>query len=210
MSDGWFSLSGGLYSSLAVFFFVKTIMLAMIVSFPGPAGVFMPTLAAGAVFGRFFGEIYATFGTEPVGTFVPASFALIGCSCLGVSVTQTLSTAVMVMELSGELSLLLPVLIASIVSFMVSRGIANKVGLYERLAFDRRLPLLFDLSHSQFQLTAAYLMVSISWDLPTVAEGGNVTVIESQCTLASLDAILDHLFDPSQIYPVVESYQSKV
>jgi hypothetical protein len=37
-----------------------------------------------------------------------------------------------------------------------------------------------------------------------------VTVIEAQCTLETLDALLDDGFDPSASYPVVESIQSKV
>lgn len=66
INDGWLNL--GLMSSMAIFFFVKTTMLALIVSFPGPTGVFMPTLAAGAVFGRFFGELYGSFAAyETVG-----------------------------------------------------------------------------------------------------------------------------------------------
>lgn len=211
MSDGWMEPGGGIYGALAVFFFVKSGMLALIVSFPGPTGVFMPTLAAGAVFGRFFGELFFDFaGPQLAGTFVPASFATIGCACMGVSVTHTLSTAVMVVELSGEISLLLPILIGSIISLVISRFVTNKVGLYERIAFDRRLPLMFDLPHRMFEQTASQLMVVVSWELPSTAEGGPLTVIESMSSLARLDAILDNGFDPSVSFPVVESFESRV
>jgi H+/Cl- antiporter ClcA len=59
INDGW--LDFGLMPAMTVFFVVKFVMLALIVSFPGPTGVFMPTLAAGSVLGRFFGELYASF-----------------------------------------------------------------------------------------------------------------------------------------------------
>jgi len=178
--------------------------------------------------------------------YVPASFAAIGCAAMGVSVTQTLSTAVMVIELTGQVwtcfqlfcflskpqqkkkvNLLLPVLVASIISFMISQAVTGKVGLYERVALDRRLPLLFDLPHRLLQMSAADIMTTVTtcffflcfpfgcknavpqvaWDSPGE---GRVTVIEAQCTLETLDALLDDGFDPSASYPVVESIQSKV
>jgi hypothetical protein len=209
--EGW--LRFGLLSSLAVFFVVKTVMLALIVSFPAPTGIFLPTLAAGAVFGRFFGELFYLITGPPMNGrstgFVAASFATIGCAAFGASVTHTMSTAVMVMELTGQVQLLLPVLMGSIVSFVISRFLTGKVGLYERIALDRKLPLLFDLPISMFELTASELMVKVNWEFPTIAEGGPVTVLESHCTLQSLDAILDNKFDPASSYAVVESLQSR-
>lgn len=47
----------------------------------------------------------------------------------------------------------------------------------------------------------------MAWETPFQ---GRVIVIESQCTLETLDTLLENDFDASAIYPVVESFQSRV
>jgi H+/Cl- antiporter ClcA/CBS domain-containing protein len=212
IAEGW--LKYDIRGSCALFFFVKSVMLALIVSFPAPTGIFLPTLASGAAFGRMWGEIYAAIVPTPGGMPSPGlnpwGFAFIGSACMGSSVTHTISAAVIVLEVIGQGQLLIPVLCGAVVSFTVSRLVTGKVGIFERIAFDRRLPFLYELPLPLYGLRAADLMVPIDWSDPAGKKDGHVRVIENMSTLEAFDAILDHDFNPAQVFPVVESFQSQM
>ncbi len=215
VADGW--LKFDIRGSCAIFFVVKSLMLVLIVSFPAPTGVFLPTLAAGAAFGRMWGEFYQNIvplapGVEFATGLNPWGFAFIGSACMGASVTHTVSVAVIVLEVIGQGQLLIPVLCATIVSLVTSRLTTGGVGVYERIAFDRKLPFLFDLPISSYVLRAVDLLVPIDWEDPTGLKPQNkrARVIENLSTLDAIDAILDNDFSPTQVFPVVESFQSQM
>lgn len=56
-----------------------------------PAGDFVPTFTAGAIFGRLFGELVAM--SFPDSEIIPGGYALVGGAALVASVTQTISVA---------------------------------------------------------------------------------------------------------------------
>lgn len=56
-----------------------------------PAGDFVPTFTAGAIFGRLFGELVAL--SFPDSKIIPGGYALVGGAALVASVTQTISVA---------------------------------------------------------------------------------------------------------------------
>lgn len=56
-----------------------------------PAGDFIPTFTAGAMFGRFLGELLAL--TFPTSSIVPGGYALVGGAALVAASTHTLSVA---------------------------------------------------------------------------------------------------------------------
>ena len=207
IEQGWFDLD--IRVSLIIFFVVKTIMLALVTGLPAPVGLFLPTLAAGAAFGRLFGEIFVSItGDRNVLGINQAGYAVIGAACYGSSVTQTLSTAVVVMELLGNVRLLMPVLCATIVSFLISRFLTNSIGIYERLAFDRNLPFLFDLPVSKYGVIAEDMMTPIDWSRPTE---GKAKVLASTSSLDTINEILDGPnFDPRGNYAVVDSMSNKM
>ena len=94
-------------------------MLASIV-LPIPNGCFMPTFLIGASTGRLYGELIQNiFGYTPE-EMPSAFFAVVGAAALTGGTTQTLSTALITLELTGQQRLLTPVLIGVIVSCGVS------------------------------------------------------------------------------------------
>lgn len=71
----------------------------------------------GAALGRLYGEILMVYWSP---TQSPATYAVVGAAGFAGSVTQTVSTAVIVFELTGQLSHMLPVMISCIVAYFVS------------------------------------------------------------------------------------------
>ena len=89
-------------------------MTALATTLPVPAGVFMPVFTIGAAFGRLVGESMATW--FPMGIngnmIVPGGYAIVGAAALAGSVTHTVSTAVIVFELTGQMGHVLPCIVS--------------------------------------------------------------------------------------------------
>ena len=112
---------------MLVFILVKFAVVPLAASLPIPAGVFVPVFVLGAGIGRLFGEIMlASFPEDAavemanatacasgfMGGIVPGGYAVVGAAAMAGSVTQTISTSVIVFELTGQLHHILPVMIS--------------------------------------------------------------------------------------------------
>ena len=108
-----------------------------------PTGVFLPTFVSGAALGRVFGLlVYALFpNSSLIDTALPGRFAVCGAAALTTAATGTLSTAVVTLELSGQLSLQPALLVTGISAYLVSRLL--------------KVPSLFDLFSTLKQLPGA-------------------------------------------------------
>ena len=125
-----------------------------VVSCSIPCGVFTPVFAVGAAIGRLYGEVVFYFGGS-----IAAGYALVGAAAFTAGVTGTVSTAVIVFELTNQLSYMLPVLL----SVLIGRAAAGSIGLniYDSLAKSRNLPKFFTLSkQSSYELPIGTVMRS--------------------------------------------------
>ncbi|KAG8136240.1 putative Chloride channel protein, partial [Naja naja] len=97
-------------------------MSALATTIPVPCGAFMPVFVIGAAFGRLMGESMAAWFPDGIHTdsniyrIVPGGYAVVGAAALSGAVTHTVSTAVIVFELTGQISHILPVMIAVILA----------------------------------------------------------------------------------------------
>lgn len=115
-------LDGSLALSItAVLVLAKMLATTASVSSGSPGGVFTPTLLVGAAFGSCFGQaLAAAFGPGVVGQ--PGSYALVGMAAAIAGATHApLMAAVLVFELSGDYGIVLPLLVATSLSTLVSR-----------------------------------------------------------------------------------------
>jgi CIC family chloride channel protein len=97
-----------------------------------PGGTFAPTLFIGAMLGGAVGAIEHHFFTGLTGTV--GTFALVGIGTLFAGFLRTPITAVfMVIELSGNYTAILPVIISTMVAYGISRAY-QKVPLFDLLA----------------------------------------------------------------------------
>jgi chloride channel protein, CIC family len=97
-----------------------------------PGGMFAPTLFIGAMLGGAVGSIEHHFFPSLTGTV--GTFALIGMSTFFAGFLRTPITSVfMVMEVSGNYTSVLPVIVASLVAYSISRRY-QRVPLFDMLA----------------------------------------------------------------------------
>ncbi len=104
------------------FFFMKAIATAFTVGSGGSAGVFAPAIVCGGSLGAAVGLFFSHFLPASVGIH-PAAFALVGMAgFLASAIRIPLTAIVMVAEISGNHSLLLPAMWVCGISFWLNNG----------------------------------------------------------------------------------------
>ncbi|XP_066450027.1 chloride channel protein ClC-Kb-like isoform X2 [Eleutherodactylus coqui] len=147
--DNWLQWTHPQLSSLemlTIFVVLKFFMLLFANTMIIPAGYFLPVFVYGAGLGRLYGEIIAKifpngFISEGIPIRItPAGYALAGAAAYSGAVTHTLSTALLVFELTGQMSHILPVLIAVLVANAISQSCQNSF--FDIIVIVKKLPYL--------------------------------------------------------------------
>uniref|UniRef100_A0A8C1SBY2 Chloride channel, voltage-sensitive 1a n=1 Tax=Cyprinus carpio TaxID=7962 RepID=A0A8C1SBY2_CYPCA len=163
----WFHPDVSIFVILILFFIMKFWMSAVSTTMPIPSGAFMPVFVLGAAFGRLVGEIMATLFPHGIlfdgilYRIIPGGYAVIGAAALTGAVTHTVSTAVICFELTGQISHILPMMVAVILANMVAQGL--QPSLYDSIIQVKKLPYLPELdslfSCSQYNIFVEDIMV---------------------------------------------------
>ncbi|CAH0487134.1 unnamed protein product [Peronospora farinosa] len=141
-----------------------------------PSGIVTPVFAIGAVVGRLFGEMIVILSE---GELSVGGYAVVGAASFTAGATGTISIAVIVFELTGQLSYMIPVLLCVIVGRAVTRSFS--LDMYETMARQKNLPQWPDLTKQiSYSLSAGDLMR----DVPSFY------LVRHQ-TLASIKHLLD-------------------
>lgn len=104
-----------IFFNLALFIVLKFLLTAISLGLPVPCGLYTPVFLMGAAGGRLIGEIIALFFED--GYIIPGGYAVVGAAAMSAGVTRTISTAVIVFEVTGQLEFLFPVLVRELFSF---------------------------------------------------------------------------------------------
>ena len=185
--------------NLAVFIVIKFILEVIAISSPIPTGVFTPTFVLGAAFGRLYGLILKQiFGKLISGTLInEATYSIIGAACVTSSVTRTLSVAMIVFELNGELTYMIPMLLAVLLSYSISNSLAMSI--FDVLLDMKDLPYLPALrSVEHYHLKASDIMSK------------NFLYLTTHSELSDIIVLLQHLGPRAKSIPVVQSEEDKV
>jgi CIC family chloride channel protein len=116
-------------------------ILATTLSFSSgtPGGMFAPTLFIGAMLGASVGSVEKLFFPHLTGTV--GSYALVGMGVLFAGFLRAPLTSVfMVLELSGNYSIILPVILANTLAYLLSRSL-QPVPIFEQLTLQDGLDL---------------------------------------------------------------------
>ncbi|XP_061695285.1 chloride channel protein 2a [Syngnathoides biaculeatus] len=163
---GWKHPQVNVFITLILFIVMKFWMSAVATTMPVPCGAFMPVFLIGAAFGRLVGEsmaamfpggIHADGSVYPI---VPGGYAVVGAAALSGAVTHTVSTAVIVFELTGQISHILPVMIAVILANAVAQAL--QPSLYDSIIRIKKLPYLPELGmghHEKYNIRVEDIMV---------------------------------------------------
>ncbi|NXE00236.1 CLCN2 protein, partial [Chaetorhynchus papuensis] len=165
--EAWRHPRSNVFVTLVVFILMKFWMSALATTIPVPCGAFMPVFViAGAAFGRLVGESMAAWFPDGIHTdsniyrIVPGGYAVVGAAALSGAVTHTVSTAVIVFELTGQISHILPVMIAVILANAVAQSL--QPSLYDSIIRIKKLPYLPELGwghHEKYNVRVEDIMV---------------------------------------------------
>eukprot|EP01087_Luapelamoeba_hula_P010179 TRINITY_DN2684_c0_g1_i3.p1 TRINITY_DN2684_c0_g1~~TRINITY_DN2684_c0_g1_i3.p1 ORF type:complete len:1307 (-),score=230.75 TRINITY_DN2684_c0_g1_i3:67-3987(-) len=162
-ADDWASID--VFFAIAMFFLTRFIFLAFSCILPVSCGLFYPLLAIGGALGRLFGEALAKAYPEGLAWFpqdsshariLPAGYTVVGAAAFAGGATHTLSSAVVVYEVCGDLNYALPLLIATVVAVVVNRKFT--LSIYDTLTKLRKLPYMPELPARAVDLTAEDIM----------------------------------------------------
>uniref|UniRef100_A0A7N8XPS4 Chloride channel protein 2 n=1 Tax=Mastacembelus armatus TaxID=205130 RepID=A0A7N8XPS4_9TELE len=165
-SEAWKHPQVNVFVTLVLFIVMKFWMSALATTMPVPCGAFMPVFVIGAAFGRLVGESMAAWFPDGIHTdgtiypIVPGGYAVVGAAALSGAVTHTVSTAVIVFELTGQISHILPVMIAVILANAVAQSL--QPSLYDSIIRIKKLPYLPELGwghHEKYNIRVEDIMV---------------------------------------------------
>ncbi|KAL3056924.1 hypothetical protein OYC64_007414 [Pagothenia borchgrevinki] len=165
-SAAWKHPQVNVFVTLVLFIVMKFWMSALATTIPVPCGAFMPVFVIGAAFGRLVGESMAAWFPDGIHTdgtiypIVPGGYAVVGAAALSGAVTHTVSTAVIVFELTGQISHILPVMIAVILANAVAQSL--QPSLYDSIIRIKKLPYLPELGwghHEKYNIRVEDIMI---------------------------------------------------
>lgn len=172
--DATFS-SGALF----VYFLSYLSLAALVCNTSTPAGMFVPSLLAGATFGRLVGHLLHKLDNTR-GTFADSgTYALMGAAALTAGITRmTISLTVMILEATGDMQYVLPLML----TVMTARLVGNifTEGIYDMHIHVRGLPYLdedddsFGRQRELHDLTVGEIMTREIVTLPSVVQVGQV------------------------------------
>ena len=124
---GYETISSALHEEMVLWVllllvFLKIAATSLTLGSGGSGGIFAPSLFMGAVLGGFFGNVVHLAFPEVTAT--PGAYALVGMSAMVAGTTHAPITAMLIIfEMTGDYRIILPVMLASVVSTLV----ANKL-----------------------------------------------------------------------------------
>lgn len=165
-AQAWKHPQVNVFVTLVLFIVMKFWMSALATTIPVPCGAFMPVFVIGAAFGRLVGESMAAWFPDGINMdgiiypIVPGGYAVVGAAALSGAVTHTVSTAVIVFELTGQISHILPVMIAVILANAVAQAL--QPSLYDSIIRIKKLPYLPELGwghHEKYNIRVEDIMI---------------------------------------------------
>nr|XP_006812245.1 PREDICTED: chloride channel protein 2-like [Saccoglossus kowalevskii] len=162
-------------------------MTVVAITMPIACGVFMPIFIVGAAFGRLIGESMAAWFPEGIWQggrvypIIPGGYAVVGAAALSGGVTHTVSTAVIVAELSGQITHILPVMVAVLIANAIA--LLLQPSIYDSLIQINKLPYLPDIPTGEARTHHIFAEDIMTRDLDYVAY--DVTYMDLRVILAN-------------------------
>jgi chloride channel 2 len=154
---------------LFLYFFLKFLISVLCITMNIPAGVISPLLVIGAFTGRLYGHLLKFI--------FPISeeyiYAMIGSACVFSGGTHSVSSALLIFEMTGNTTYLVPLLLANIVANLTAQAISMNI--FDVLLLIKNLPHLPSIkSPALYNLTA----IDISKKIKIYGEYENLKIID--------------------------------
>ncbi|XP_075145650.1 chloride channel protein 2 isoform X3 [Haematobia irritans] len=177
-----------------VFTFVFSIIASTI---PVPSGIFIPVFKIGAGLGRLIGEsmhLWFPNGVRYGGRLSPINpggYAVVGAAAFSGAVTHTVSVAVIVFEMTGQITHVVPVMIAVLIANAIAALL--QPSMYDSIILIKKLPYLPDLLPSSSGMYSIYVEDFMVRDVKYIWQGITYQrlkeVLKSNKTLRSLPLV---------------------
>ncbi|XP_023217752.1 chloride channel protein 2-like [Centruroides sculpturatus] len=199
----WTTQYTSFYVNLVIFILVTFLTTAIAATLPVPSGVFIPVFKMGAAFGRLIGEgmvILFPEGLHMAGTqnnIIPGGYAVAGAAAFSGSVTHTISTSVIVFELTGQMSHILPVIISVLVSNAVAHSLQPSI--YDSIIKMKNLPYLPPVVSASSDIHNVYVDDIMVRDIIYIWKGATFRDLKKLLRSSRLE-----------VFPLVESPESMI
>ncbi|KAH8243182.1 hypothetical protein KR032_005241 [Drosophila birchii] len=193
----WMTAYTSVFGNLVIYT-LFTFMFSIIAStIPVPSGMFIPVFKIGAGFGRLVGEFMAV--TFPHGVryggrlspIMPGGYAVVGAAAFSGSVTHTVSVAVIIFEMTGQITHVVPVMIAVLVANAVAALLQPSI--YDSIILIKKLPYLPDLLPSSSGMYSIFVEDFMVRDVKYIWHGISYQklkeVLKANKTLRSLPLV---------------------
>jgi chloride channel 2 len=186
--------------NLLIYVILKFILIILAVSSPIPAGLITPSFILGAVFGRLYGHIIRNIGIMIGYELVKYEgiYAIVGSAAMASGVTRTLSIAMIIFEIIGQTTHMIPILIGVLLSYAVSSSMS--LSAFDALIEIKNLPFLPTMTgYSTYHLTAKDLM-----------SRNFLYLTKQNSKMADIAVIITKVAHSLYTVPVVESDTKKI
>jgi len=142
---------------LFVFKFINSVLC---ISMNIPAGVFGPIFAIGGLFGYFYGQFFRLI----LDLSDPAIYSMIGAACVMSGASHTLSSALIIFEMTGQASYLAPLLLATMIANLTAQSLSMNI--FDVLLVIKNLPHLPTIkSKALYSLNSCDMMGKVNYYL---------------------------------------------
>ncbi|BES91555.1 Chloride channel protein [Nesidiocoris tenuis] len=145
----WTTNHSSVFVSLGGFMAFTYIFSIIASTIPVPSGSFIPVFKIGAALGRIVGELMHLL--FPLGVsyhdtvipIIPGGYATVGAAAFSGAVTHTISVSVIVFEMTGQITHIIPIMIAVLIANAIAALL--QPSLYDSIILIKKLPYLPDL-----------------------------------------------------------------
>ncbi|XP_011701867.1 PREDICTED: chloride channel protein 2 isoform X2 [Wasmannia auropunctata] len=157
----WSTSYTDVFSGLLSFVLVTFIFSIISSTVPVPSGIFIPVFKIGAALGRAVGEAMALW--FPTGVryggiitpIIPGGYATVGAAAFSGAVTHTISVSVIIFEMTGQITHIVPIMIAVLISNAIAALLQPSI--YDSIILIKKLPYLPDLLPSSSGMYNVYV-----------------------------------------------------
>ncbi|KAL5286624.1 CLCN2 family protein [Megaselia abdita] len=157
----WQTSTTNVFVNLACYILFTFVFSIIASTIPVPSGIFIPVFKIGAGIGRLVGEsmhLWFPNGVRYGGRLSPiisGGYAVVGAAAFSGAVTHTVSVAVIVFEMTGQITHVVPIMIAVLISNAIAALL--QPSMYDSIILIKKLPYLPDLLPSSSGMYSIYV-----------------------------------------------------
>ncbi|XP_020716983.1 chloride channel protein 2 isoform X8 [Ceratitis capitata] len=196
----WVTGYTNIFINLSIYI-VFTFFISIVAStIPVPSGIFIPVFKIGASLGRLIGEsmhLWFPNGVRYGGRLspiIPGGYAVVGAAAFSGAVTHTVSVAVIIFEMTGQITHVVPVMIAVLIANAIAALL--QPSMYDSIILIKKLPYLPDLLPSSSAMYSIYVEDFMVRDVKYIWHGISYQklkeVLKANKTLRSLPLVDSH------------------